>query len=238
MKKKVLKNICIAIVFLFGLAFIAKFGGPPILKLYIESGVGNCQKIPILCMTPAEETIKPIINKEYAQELIPYQFPKMAISIPKGFAIVQETIKKVYYKRSGRPQGGPVIYALYKEPGFFVNLFPQSKGRGIKDNYEFIKQTMYAKPADIKNINDAFFVIMKGIFIPDLGEQNNVKMIKFNFADKKGFINYNLSKPDSYFDCNVVNNEDTYFKIYIKDKAANLDLDKVFVIISTLSRLK
>jgi len=62
---------------------------------------------------------------------------------------------------------------------------------------------------------------MKGIFTPDLGRQENVKMAQFKVASKRGFINYNLGQPDNYFDCNVFNEKGVFFKIYIKDKGAN-----------------
>jgi len=42
-----------------------------------------------------------------------------------------------------------------------------------------------------------------------------------------------LAKADNYFDCNIINNAGDFFKIYIKDKGASLDLDKVVAIIST-----
>jgi hypothetical protein len=183
-------------------------------------------------MAPTKEIIDPNINKEYVQELLPYSFPKVTISVPKGFTVVQEMIKKVYYKRRIGKQNQPIIYVLHQEPGFFPNLFPQFKKQGIKDNYAFVKRTMYAKTTGIKTVTDAFFVIMKSIFTPDIGDQKKVIMAQFQAADKRGFINYNLDGQDSYFDCNVIDNKDSFFKIYIKDKGAILDLDKVLTIIS------
>lgn len=238
MKQKIPKIILSVILFLFALIYVAKFSGPNILKLYIESGIGDCQKIPILCMAPGEEIRNPPINKEAIAESILYRFPKMSLSIPKGFTVVKETVKKVYYKKKKRRYPGAIIYLLYEEPGFFVNLFPQFKKEGIISNYEFIKRTMYARIGSIKDLQDAFFVIMKGIFIPDLGEQRNVKLVQFSLRDKGGFINYNLSSPDNYFDCDIINNRGDFFKIYIKDKGARLDLEKVFAIISTLHKTK
>lgn len=235
MKKDVCgKYITIAIVFLFALAFVVKFAGQSILRLYIETGIGSCHKIPILCMTPQEEIINPTINKEYSAELLPYKFPKMEICLPKGFAVVQEGIKKIYYKKRKEQHSGAVIYLLREEPNFFVNLFPRLNRQGIIDDYEFIKRTMYAKLRDVKNLTDAFFVIMKGIFTPDLGDQKNVKMAQFRIADKKGFINYTLSHSENYFDCNIIDNDNNFFKIYIKDSGATLDLNKVLTIISTV----
>jgi hypothetical protein len=76
---------------------------------------------------------------------------------------------------------------------------------------------------------------MKGIFTPDLGNQKDVKMAQFTVLDKRGFINYNLTGPDHYFDCNIFNTNQDFFKIYIKDKGASLDLDKVLTIISTVN---
>ena len=235
MKKRHLfgKLISITVLLLLGILFVAKFGGPSLLKMYIENGVGSCEKIPILCMQPEKEIIGLGVNKEYLAELIPYKSPKMSLAMPKGFSIVQETIKKVYYKKGKHKYAGSVIYLLYKEPGFFINLFPQIAKQGINDDYGFIKHTMFANSNAMKNLTDAFFVIMKGIFIPDLGDQKNVKMAEFLIADKKGFINYNLGDLENYFDCNIINEQGKFFKIYIKDKGGSLDLNKVLTIIST-----
>ena len=240
MKRRVFlsKYISITVVLILAILFVAKFGGPSILKLYIETGIGSCQKMPIFCMAPEKTIINPEVKREYIAELIPYKFPKLEICIPEKFLVVQEKIKKVYYKK-GKPQPTQsIVYLLYEEPDFFVNLFPQLKKQGIVDNYNFIKRTMSAKLKDIKNLTDAFFVIMKGIFSPDIGDQKNVKMLQFIIADKKGFINYNLTKTNNYFDCNVINRQGDFFKLYIKDTGARLNLDKVLAIISTVNRAK
>lgn len=240
MKKRHLfgKLILITVLLLLGILFVAKFGGPSLLKMYIENGVGSCEKIPILCMQPEKEIIGLGVNKEYLAELTPYKSPKMSLAMPKGFSIVQETIKKVYYKKGKHKYAGSVIYLLYTEPKFFINLYPQLTKQGITDNYEFIKRTMFTRLTDIKNLTDTFFVIMKGIFIPDLGELKNVKMAQFVMSDKRSFINYNLAYPDNYFDCNIIDKDGNFFKIYIKDKGARLNLDKALTIISTVTKSK
>lgn len=235
LKEKILKFFIIGISFLLALAFVIKFSGPAILRLYVQSGIGDCQKMPILCMAPKDLIINPRIDNEYLSQLLPYDdFPKVSISAPRGFTIVQERITKVYYKKKKRNDKGDIIYLLHQEPDFFINLFPQVKSDGIKDNYEFMKRIMYAKLIEIKNISDTFFVIMKGIFTPDLGEQKNVKMAEFIFSHKKGFINYNTIDASHYFDCNIIDSNGDIFKVYIKDKTASLDLDKVLAIISTV----
>lgn len=233
-KDRLVKYISLAVFLLLAILFIAKFGGPSILRLYVEAGIGTCQKIPVLCMAPKEGIANPDINKDYLLELLPYKFPKMSISVPKGFTVSQERIKKVYYKK--HKDNGAIIYLLSEEPNFFVNLFPQLNKEGIRDDYEFIRRTMYADLGGIKNLTDTFFVIMKSLFTPDVGDQNSLKMAQFSMPRKRGFINYNLSKSGNYFDCNVIDNNGNFFKIYIKDAAARLDLDKVLAIISTLAK--
>jgi len=238
MKKNAFINYLLAAaVFLAAIFFVAKFSGPRILRTYIESGMGTCKEIPILCMAPQEtlEVVEP--KKECSLELLPYGFPKMEICIPKGFTVIQERIKKVYYKRARHQYKKAVIYLLYEEPNFFVNLFPQVKKEGINDNYSFFKRTMNVKLSEIQNLNDAFFVIIKGIFIPDIGDQKQAKMVQFTMPDRQGFINYNLGKPDNYFDCNIINKDGDYFKVYIKDKGANLSLGDVLATISTVAKV-
>jgi hypothetical protein len=240
MKKKdiFVRYILIILVLLLGILYVAKYGGPSILRLYVESGIGTCEKIPILCMTPDPGIITPQINKEYIAELLPREFPTMSIYAPKDFTVVKENIKKVYYKKYKRKHSGSVIYILHEDPDFFINLFPQLTKQGIDSDYEFIKRTMLAKLKDIKNLTDTFFVIMKSVFSPDLGDLRNVKMVQFILTDKKGFINYNLSNSGNYFDCNIIDASGDLFKISIKDKDAGLDLDKVLAIISTVNKHK
>lgn len=230
------KLVSITLVLLLGILFVAKFGGPSILRLYIESGVGSCEKIPILCMQPDKEIIGLGVNKEYLTELRPYESPKMSVAIPRDFTVVQEMMKKVYYKKGKHQHTGNVIYLLHKEPKFFINLFPRLGKQGINDDYEFIKRTMFANSNAMKNLTDAFFVIMKGVFIPDLGDLKNVTMAEFLIADKYGFINYNLGGLENYFDCNIIDQQGNFFKIYIKDKGASLNLEKVLTIISTVNK--
>jgi hypothetical protein len=238
MKNKAPRITSIITVFIFVSAFVVKFGGPNILRLYIETGIGDCKKIPILCMMPQEKITHTDINKEYLSELIHYSFPKIGIYVPRGFSVVEENIKKVYYKKWKRKYARAVIYLLYEEPDFFVNLFPKLKTIGVDNDYEFLKRVMNARITDVKTVTDAFFVIIKGVFIPDLGNQENVKMAHFSIGDKKGFINYSLSNSDNYFDCNVFNQERDYFKIYIKDVGARLDLNKVLMLISTVNKTR
>jgi hypothetical protein len=238
MKDRTLKFITIAIFILFSFLFIAKFAGSQLLKLYVRFGIGDCHKIPVLCMEPQERIIRAIVNKDYLGQLIPYNFPKMTILLPKDFTVYQEKIKKVYYKKYPRGNNSAAIYLLYREPDFFISLYPQVAKQGLKDNFEFVKTTMYANPENIRNLRDTFFVIMKGIFIPDLGNQNDVVMAKFEIAGKYGFINYNLGNKENYFDCNVLGGGGDFFKVYIKDRNKTLDLEKVLTIISTASVVK
>ena len=234
MKKRTLKYIYIAVVLSFAFLFVAKFGGPAILKAYVEIGIGNCRTLPLLCFVPEKELVNPEIDKTYLQELLPYTFPEIEISIPKGFTVIKGKVTKIYYKKRKYNEKSPVIYLVEQKPKFFINLFPQVKKQGVENNYDFLTRTMNAKVKDIDNVTDAFFVIMKTIFTPNLGDQKNIKMVKFKSADKKGFITYNLNPAENYFDCDVISSDDSFFKIYIKDKGARLDLEKVLAIISTL----
>jgi len=235
MKKAIGTPIALLIIFALSVAFTIKFSGPSLLRFYVESGMGTCEKIPILCMAPSESMKNPEIDKVFIQQLIPYKFPKMTISVPKGFAVVQETIKKIYYKKKKRPYTDKVVYILHQPPDFFVGLFPQLTHQGINSDYEFIRRTMHANLKQIKSIPDTFFVIMKGIFTPDLGEQKKVKMLQFQIGDKRGFINYNIS--NTFFDCNVIDENGGFFKIYIKDKDATLNIASVLAIITTAAAI-
>jgi len=237
MKDRILRAVLIAILLWLSIAFVAKFAGPALLKLYLKSGVGDCETIPVLCAVPEENITKINIDKEYLNELLPYKFPpEMQVYLPKEFTVVKELITKVYYKKKKRTSSDAIFYLLYEPPDFFTNLFPQLKKRGIEDDYYFISRTMNADLNKVENLNDTFFLIMKGIFIPDLGDQKKVKMATFVLGDKKGFINYNLSLKENSFDCNIFDKEKNFFKIYIKDKRAALDLEKVFAIISTVKK--
>jgi hypothetical protein len=236
MKDKFLKAVSVTVVLLAALAFIVKFGGPQLLRQYVSMGIGNCQKIPILCTTPGSEVMEPQADKNLARDYIPYTFPKMSVSAPKGFSVLQEMIKKYYYKKQVLKRENAIIHVLFEKKGYFPELFTEAKKMGIYSNSEFIKRVMYAKPQDVKNLGDAFFVIMKSIFIPDVGDQKNASMSRFQMGDRRGFIIYNLSKSENYFNCDLVDDSDDYFKVYIRDKDAKLSLDDVFAIISTLAK--
>jgi hypothetical protein len=231
--KRFVKYLLRTLLLIIALAFIIKFAGPNILRQYISYGVGDCKSTPILCKQPEEKIFTPQINSEYVGTLVPQAFPKMSVCAPKGFTLIQELIKKPYYKKR-LANNKAVIYLLIQEPGAFIKLYPDVQKQGVRDNYEFIRRLSYANLGGVENITDAFFLIMKSVFTPDIGNQSIAKMIKFELLNLKGFINYSMAKPDNYFDCNVSDSAGNFFKVYIKDIGAHLDLNNVFAIISTL----
>ncbi len=237
MTDRLKRNVLLAVILFFCIFFIVRFGGLAILKLYIESGMGDCQKIPILCIKPQSEIINPPLDEAYLFGLPYCELTEVQICTPKEFKVVKQMLKKIYPGTEKSKTKESVIYLLYEKPGFFVRLFPQLKKQGINTDYEFIRRMLFANLNDIKSLADAFFVIIKGIFTPDLGEQYNVKMVGFKTEKFRGFISYNLGFKENYFDCNVFDKEDNFFKIYIKDFGKILDLDKVFLIISTLKKV-
>lgn len=235
MKKKFKKYILIVFLLFLGVLFVIKFAGPAILRLYIETGIGSCKTIPVFCMASESEIVNPPIDEEYISSLKEYKLEGIQVSLPKEFKVVKQKITKVYYKKKKQKIKDATIFLLYEPVNFFVDLFPQLQKHGVNDNYEFIKRVMNARLNKINNLVDAFFVIMKGVFIPDLGDQTYAKIIRFSNPKQKGFIGYNMNK-ENYFDCNVIT-DDGFFKVYIRDKAKLLDLDKVFSIISTLKKV-
>lgn len=237
MKVKIKKLFLLGFFWTVGILFIITFGGPAILRLYVQSGMGNCQKIPILCIRPQPEVINPSINEAYLFGLPYCEMTEVQICTPKEFKVVKQKLTKRYPKNEKSKTKEPVIYLLYEKPGFFVNLFPQLKKQGINSDYEFIRRMMSANLDGINNFIDAFFVIMKGIFTPDLGDQYDVKIISFKTEKFSGFISYNLGFNKNYYDCNVFDAEGNFFKIYIKDFDKLLDLNKVFSIISSLKKV-
>ena len=226
----------IAAVLVACLAFIIKFSGPRILQHYIESGMGNCEGSALLCLTADSEIVNPPVNADYIAGLAEYQLGEMEVRLPKEFIVVKESITKVYYKKRRYKHGGAVIYLTIQKPGFFINLFPQFKRQGINSDYDFISRIMCARLPDIRNLQDAFFVIMKGIFTPDVGDQKSARISRFILGKKRGFITCNFTDSSNYFDCNFVDSHGNYFKIYIKDKNRVLDLDKVLAIVSTVNK--
>jgi hypothetical protein len=235
-KKKTSQFITSAVALILALLFVIRFGGPSLLRAYVQNGIGNCQKIPILCLSPESKITNPATDEDFKSGMMLYSFPKMRVYLPKGFNVVQEERKEFYYTRDARKFSGPVIYLLYQNPGFFPELFPQLIKQGVTDNYIFISRIMAAETARIQNLTDAFFTIMKAIFTPNLGDQKNIKMTKFVMPGYRGYITYNLEKQENYFNCDIIDNEGGFFKIYIKDKGKRLDLDKVFTIISTAKK--
>ncbi len=234
--KRFTKYLINIIILVLAVAFVVKFAGPNILRQYISFGIGDCKSIPILCLQPEENIFRPQIDKEYVETLVPQNFPRMSVAVPKGFNLIQELIKRNYYKK--RHSGNQaVIYLLHQDPGAFIKLYPDVQKQGVKDNAEFINRLVNANLSKVNTITDALFIILKSVFTPDLGNQGIVRIIKFQIQDKKGFISYQLAKPNNYFECNVLDEKDNFFKIYIKDIGSRLDLNQVFGIISTLKTI-
>jgi len=96
---------------------------------------------------------------------------------------------------------------------------------------------MYANLNKVENVTDGFFVVMKSIFIPDVGNQETARMIRFKHGGKTGYINYTLGSNDNYFDCNVLDEKGNFFKVYIKDIRGRLDLNDVYLIIDSLKAI-
>lgn len=238
MKDKIYKNIIAIFIFILAAAFAVKFAAPAILRAYVKTGVGTCQTIPVFCLSPEKEIVDPELDKDYISGLLTFNFAPMEIRLPKGITVIKEKIKKVYYKKNKRLDKGVVAYLLYENPEFFTNLFPQFKRQNITNDYEFFKRIMYSRIDEINNLQDTFFIIMKSVFIPDLGRQGNINMVKFTLNGKKGFINYSLGEKENYFDCNIFDSQGNFFKIYIKDRGVTLDLNKVMAVISTVKRVE
>jgi hypothetical protein len=237
MTDKVRTKISQGILLLIALSLTIKFGQPQLLKTYIKFGLGDCQKNPILCVYPQSEITSPPLDEEFLKKLVPYRLQKIEIYLPYGYTVIEEEIKRAYYKKKRSPYGKTTVYLLYKNPQFFVGLFPKLKEQGIINDYEFVSRTMHSLPGNIKNVTDALFMVIKAIFTPDLGPSKNIKMVKFAIRDKKGFISYTINEKENYFNCDILNSQGDFFKIYIKDKVAALDLDKVFTIISTVKKI-
>ncbi|MEW6101959.1 MAG: hypothetical protein AB1481_06675 [Candidatus Omnitrophota bacterium] len=235
-KKGPFHYIIAAITLLIGLILVIKFTGKDILRLYLEAGVGNCKELPILCAVPQEIFAKDSLMVP-ALELLPYTLKKIKISLPPGFNAVEEDIRKVYYKKHKRLYDGAVVYVLYKDVDFFTGLFPELKKIGINDDAGFIERTMSADLHNTNSLADAFFVIMKGIFASDLGSQENLKMVKLYSPGRISYINFNISEKGNYFDSNLVDKREGFFKIYIKDTQSQLDLEKVILILSTVEKI-
>jgi len=235
MKNKLKNWLVFFCVLTAGVAFVVKFGLPQLLRAYIQIGIGDCAKIPILCMVPQDTQITFTIDKDYAQSLLPVKFPNTKIRVPRGFKVVQELVAKPYYKKKKSRSQEAVIYIIHQPPGFFIKLFPQVKKIGIQTNDEFMRILMHSRQSHITSVDDAFFVILKSIFTPDLGDQRYVKMIQFKWEERDYLINYNLSGKVYFFDCTILPKEGDFFKVYVKDVNATLDLNKVFTILSTVS---
>jgi hypothetical protein len=237
-KKKKLTYLPVILIagILIGTAvyYAARAAFPSILKAYIAAGTGSCQTSPIFCMAPDREVSITHIDKEYLEELALFRFKNLEIRMPKEFTVVHEREQKVFYKKWKRRTKNSTAFILNQPPNYFINLFPQIAERGIKSDYEFLERTMFANLNAIKNTTDAFFVILKGIFIPNIGDQKTAVMARFTMGKWKGFINYNMTPGLNYFDCSIITEEGRFYKIYIKDMGAKLDTDKVFAVISTI----
>ena len=224
------------LVLVLSAVFVVFFGGPSLLRNYVSSGIGTCETEPILCMSPSETVSITEANAQYKEELLPYAVRHISIRAPKGFNVVEEMTKKYYHKKFRRLDKGEMFYMLYEKPGFFPGLYPDLKKIGVRDNYEFMRRVMFADLRTLHDISDAFFVIMKGIFTPNLGGQQSARMAFFNIGRNRGFINYNIVSREHFFDCNLITPEDDFFKVYIFDPQGRLDMEKVLAIMATVKK--
>ena len=234
---RVIKYFLVTLVLIISVMFVIKFSGPRLLRYYVESGLGDCAKQPFFCMLPKESMLQGKYDRTFLDGLACHKLIDMEICVPKDFTVKKQRESQVYYKKKKYKDKGSIAYLIYEGRDFFVNLFPQARKEGITGNYEFIKRVMQARTDQMGSFNDAFFVIMKGIFTPDLGNPETVKMDQFKLGNLSGFINYNFSPEGNFFDCNIISKKGDFFKVYIKDKAAVLDMDKVMMIISTVRKL-
>jgi len=232
-KQRVVSTVLGVLVCILAFVGVIYFQGGRLIQIYISSGIGNCQKIPILCRQPSEELSLSTVALR-SGDVIPQRFDRVSLSVPKGFAVVQETVQRVYYKKQKDKARGNTIYVLRESPGYFPLLFPQLAKKQITTNYEFIRRIMYAKLTEVRDLTDAFFVIMKGIFIPDIGDQRKARMVSFTQLDKKGFLTYSQRQKQQFFDCNCVDAQDNFYKLYIKDASGRMVLDDVLAVIATL----
>ena len=233
---KISRFLLTGFLLIAALAYVVKFGGASMLRLYVQTGIGDCHRLAIFSTLPEKEAMSPHIDKVYLAELTRYSFPEIEICLPKNVKAIQGEISKVYYKKRPQKALGGVAYLVTQPPDFFVDHYPQIKKAGIKDDYEFIQRVMQAKVDTINDVTDAFFTVMKSLFTPDLGDQKNTKIVKFTIGNKRGFVTYNLTPSENYFDCNMLDAEKNFFKIYIKDKSALIDLHKFFTIVSTVKK--
>jgi hypothetical protein len=236
MKHKIRKFFLLTVLLSLAVVYIARFGGPQLLKFYIKTGMGSCHDQKIFCALPERSYRDPAVDESFLAELKTYTFPEMQIGLPKEVKVVMGDQTRSYYKKRPWKTRGSVAYLLYRAPGFFIGLFPQLRKSGINDDYAFVARMMQARVEDISGIDDSFFVIIKSLFTPDLGSQDEMSIISFTLGEKRGFITFNLEPQTRYFDCNFFDAKDNYFKVYIKDKQAALDLPKVFAIISTVRK--
>ena len=238
-KNRLIKVIAALVFILLGGFFVVRFGWPLLLRGYIQVGIGDCQKIPILCAVPVEQIKDPAVKNEYLGDMVCFRImlpkgePGLEINMPKDFTVVKQMVSKGYFKKFKFRGKGSVAYMLYRAPGYFVNLYPQLKTQGIMDDHTFLRRTMYAREGDVQDIVDAFFVIMKTVFTPGLGDWKALKMAQFTSRDKEGFISYNFTPQAHYFDCNMFDSKGDFLKLYIKDKQAKMGLDELFAILST-----
>jgi len=236
MNAKLQKYLILSILFLLGILFVAKAAGASFLRLYVEVGVGSCKKIPVLCMKPTGQIQGLAIDEAFRNELIPYEFPGIHAMLPKGFRVVKEEIKKPYYKKEHLwpKKREEAAYLVSKEKGFFISLFPEVIKEGITDNYAFYTRVLNSDINGIGSLADVFFVVMKSIFVPDLGYQPTAQIKAFSANGKRGFLLYNFSSAGNFFDCCIFDDQDNFFKVYIRDGNCLLDINKFYTIISTV----
>lgn len=225
-----------ALLLILGAAvlFIIRFGGPQLLSFYVRSGLGKEVHLPIFYSARKEERAVTAVSEQVLAQLRPTRMENVELGVPKEFVIFKGALKRSYYKKWPPKSAGSQIHLLTQPKNYFVRLNPQVMAQGVSDDYEFLRRVQDARLDRIRSISDAFFVIMKGIFTPDLGDQKDLRTVTFTLPGKRGFLTESHASEGDFYDCNFFDDRDRYFKLYIKDLNRSLSRSGVLAIVSTV----
>ncbi len=234
MANRLFKPLALLVVLGAAVLFIVRFGGPQLLTFYVRSGLGQEVHLPLFYSSLSEEREVPAVSEQVLSRLKPTRMEDVELGVPKEFVIVKGALKRSYYKKWPPKSAGSQIHLLTQQKNYFVQLNPQVAAQGVRDDYEFLRRVQDARLDRIRSVTDAFFVIMKGIFTPDLGDQTDVRMGTFILPGKRGFLTESHAAEGDFYDCNFFDDRDRYFKLYIKDPTRSLSRAGVLAIVSTV----
>lgn len=239
LKSKKLKFVVILIAAFIVLYITMHFATP----YYLRWSMGRkLSDKPILNLAP-EQQLVPSVDADYLSLLNKQETSKFELCLPKGFKLYKEKNREKggmcsFIKKDGDDSTGVIIIS-YEQPGFFMGSFDSGtveklKKLNIRNDYDYFGRVISARKEDTQNLLDAVFITIKDMISPRLGDEENLKIYKYESDQLRGYVSANVTDLQSDFSCDLFDNKNNYLHLMIRARDPILSLEQLSTIISTI----